>query len=315
MLQLICPNDSSLLEETCAGVFRCPSCIASYANLDGVVQFLHEQDDFYEGAYLNKVAFKPRSERLWHAWPLWLISNGFLWTVRKHVPAGATVVELGCASGVDYFAARYKMIGCDVSLSSLKRLAYQHRIQADASQCIPLQDNSVDAVISSYFWEHMPPDIKPAILKECNRVLRPGGKIIFLYDVETQNPLMARYKKVNPELYKQLFIDGDGHLGYQTPAENARIFQSQGFQIADHRGMEKTFVQSASAYEKLRKFDDWPATLFYMFYLAGRTRLFYFYTVFVRLIDVTICRLLPNSWARIEISVCEKRAGISDKQL
>jgi SAM-dependent methyltransferase len=214
-VSLICPACRSNLDESSPDRCSCSGCGRSYPIEDGVVRLLERTDDFYEGAYQNQVNFVPRSENVWHVWPLWLIHNGYPWAVRQYVPRGAAVVELGCAGGVRYFGERYSMIGCDVSFASLKHLpGYERRVQSDASVCIPLPDESVDAVVSAYFWEHIPPAVKPAILQECWRILRPGGKIVFLYDVETDNPLIEKYKQRDRSLYEKLFIDGDGHLGY-----------------------------------------------------------------------------------------------------
>jgi SAM-dependent methyltransferase len=272
----------------------------------GVIRFLAQDDVFYEGAYDNQTRFTPRSERLWHVWPLWLINSGYLWMVRRYVPADSTVVELGCAGGVCYFGNRYKMIGCDLSFSSLKKLdtIYDLNLQSNASECIPLPDCSVDAVISSYFWEHIIPSVKPNILAELKRILRPGGKLIFLYDVETENPLISRFKKKDIALYKRLFIDGDGHLGYQTPDENITIFFEADFRLLEHQGMEKTWLQSTSAYTKLAQFDNNR-----LFAWASRLALppfFYIYTALLRVTDTLICRFLPKDWARMDLVVCKK---------
>jgi SAM-dependent methyltransferase len=272
-----------------------------------VIRTLDCPDNFYEGAYENQVHFLPRSERPWHAWPLWLINSGYPWTVRRFVPPGATVVELGCAGGVRYFGQRYRMVGCDLSLSSLKKLEfYERRVQADAAVCIPLPDSSVDAVVSSYFWEHIPPAVKPKILKECQRILRPAGKLVFLYDVETENPLIRRYKHRNRPLYEKLFIEGDSHLGYQRPDENLAIFDGAGFRLIDHRGMEKTWFQSPSAYIKLAQFGTERVHLLALAARLGQQPFFYPYTAFMRLIDTLICRWLPAGWARIDLVVYEK---------
>ncbi|MBC7285896.1 methyltransferase domain-containing protein, partial [Hoeflea sp.] len=251
---LICPADHALLSQAGAEAMRCTACGRVYPIEDGVVRLLGDADAFYEGAYLNQVAYVPKSERFWDALPLWLLVNGYPWMVRRHVPEGASVVELGCASGVSYFARRYRMIGCDLSHASLRALPYQQKVQCDAGKCLPIPDASVDAVVSSYFWEHIPPDIKPAILRECRRVLKPGGKIIFLYDVETENPLIRRYKRSDPARYKTLFIDGDGHLGYERPRDNLATFRKAGFRSIVRRGMEKTWLQSPAAYMKLLQF-------------------------------------------------------------
>lgn len=268
---------------------------------------LDRSDDFYEGAYENKVFFMPRSERPWHVWPLWLINSGYPWTVRRFVNAGATVVELGCAGGVRYFGRRYRMVGCDLSLSSLKRLEfYERRLQTDVAQCIPLPDGSVNAVVSSYFWEHIPPLLKHKVLRECRRILRPGGKLVFLYDLETRNPLILRFKRYDSALYETLFVAGDGHLGYQSLEENLATFRDAGFRVVYHKGMEKTWVLSPSAYTKLAQFGTFGRCVWSMASRLGRKPFFYPYTALLRLVDTLICPWLPADWARIDIVVCEK---------
>ena len=177
--------------------------------------------------------------------------------------AACAVVELGCAGGVRYFGLRYHAVGCDLSFASLKRVeGYEQRVQADASVCIPLPNNSVDAVVSSYFWEHIPPEVKPRILSEASRILRPNGKLIFLYDLETKNPLIRHFKLKDPTLYERLFIAGDGHFGYQHSVENLTIFEQAGFRISEHYGMEKTWLLSPSAYSKLAQFGAFGSGLF-----------------------------------------------------
>lgn len=305
---IICPVDRNLLHEENAQTFVCPECDRRYPIREGVVCLLEQKDEFYEGAYQNHVLFRPRSESLLHTWPLWLISSGYPWLVRRHVPAGCCVVELGCAGGVEYFGQRYSMVGVDVSQKSLAHAcsSYAIRLQADASRCIPLPDGSVDAVISSYFWEHMLPMVKPDILAECRRVLRPNGKLIFLYDVETNNPLIAHYKNKDLSEYNRLFLDCDGHVGYETPSENVRCFSDCGFKVLAHQGLEKTFVQSPSVYTKLETFRGASNRVFRVLAKAGSSPYFYPYTLFVRSIDSLICPFLPDSWARIAIAVASK---------
>jgi SAM-dependent methyltransferase len=274
---------------------------------DGVVRLLERTDEFYEGVYLNQLNYVPRSESALHAWPLWLVQNGYPWAVRHYVPQGSIVVELGCAGGVRYFGQRYHMVGCDVSFASLKQLVgYERRVQADASICIPLPDASVDAVVSSFFWEHIPPEVKPAMLKECRRILRPRGKIVFLYDVETDNPLIRHYKEQNKPLYDKLFIEGDGHLGYERPTDNIATFEAAGFRIIDHQGKEKTIFQSPAAYTKLAEFDGPGRKLFQVAKELGKSPWFYPYTAFMRVVDELVGPLLSDEWARIDMVVAQK---------
>lgn len=306
-LPLICPSDRHILSETLSGL-SCAKCGRQYPLKDGVVCTLDRPDDFYEGAYENQVRYLPRSEKLWHTWPLWLINSGYLWAVRRFVPQGASIVELGCAGGVRYFGQRYRMVGCDLSFSSLRKLQfYERRVQADAAVCIPLPDGSVDAIVCSYFWEHVPPSVKPDILRECQRILKLGGKLVFLYDVETENPLIRRYKKRNGALYKKLFIERDGHLGYQRPAENLAMFEGAGFRVVEHQGMEKTWLQSPSAYTKLAQFGTCGGHLWAWASRLGEQPFFYPYTALIRLVDALICPWLPVNWARIDLVVCARR--------
>lgn len=305
-IELVCPIERSALRRL-PSAYVCPHCGRSYGIVDGVVRFINTNDDFYEGAYLNKTHFIPENENFINIWPLWLINGGYIWDIRSNLPAGSIIAELGCAGGVKYLGRRYKMVGCDLSLSSLRQVeGYDYRIQANPLKGLPLADSSVDAVVSSYFWEHISPVLKPVILKEMHRILRPNGKIIFLYDVETNNPLIKYFKKINLPLYNELFLEGDGHFGYQTPAENLELFRTSGFRILKHRGLEKTIFQSPSVYVKLANF---AAVSRPIFFAAGKLRtrkLFYPYTLFLRLIDTLVSPFLPAEWARMDMTIGEK---------
>jgi SAM-dependent methyltransferase len=308
-LQIICPDDLTPLANR-GSELNCGKCGRHFPILDGVVSTTKSTDEFYEGAYQNQVKYVPRSDSFLHVWPLWLISCGYLWAVRRLVREDATVVEFGAASGVRFFGQRYHMVGCDLSLTSLQRAEfYEQRIQADIAASIPLPDESVDAVISSFFWEHIPAEVKPQILRHCYRILKPGGKLIFLYDVETENPLIRHYKKKNLALYRKLFLEGDGHVGYQTPKENRAIFEGNGFTVAERHGMEKTWLQSTPAYIKLAEYHDAARPLLRMMTRIGEPPFFHLYTALIRMVDSVLCPWLPEDWARIEMTVCERRSS------
>jgi SAM-dependent methyltransferase len=309
-LELICPEDRGALLRSAAG-WECSKCEHVYREIDGVIKFLDHEEAFYEGAYLNHVRFLPKSEKWNHVWPVWLINNGYLWRVRKNVPEGAVLLELGCAGGIAYFAQRYRTIGLDVSMGSLQTAAkhYELCLQADAAGFIPLADQSVDAVASSFFWEHIPAEAKVRILSELRRVLKPGGRLIFLYDVETFNPLVAAMRKKSPALYNAEFIDRDGHLGYQSPQTNLDTFEAQGFRVVEQLGLERTPLQSTTVYTKMQK---WPSPFSGFGRLlhridASRASLFAYIGV-LRALDETIGKILPSRWSRMALTVCERKS-------
>ena len=306
-MELICPHDGARLEGgENPQIYSCARCARTYPVRDGVVCLLEEQDTFYEGHYLNEVKFVPRSERLRHAWPLWLLLGGYVWQIRKHLRGGAAVLEIGSAAGIRYLGTRYRTTALDVSWQSLRRICadYEARVLGSCTGRLPFPDGSFDGVLSSFLWEHIAPEQKPAMLAECRRVLRPGGRLIFLYDVETRNPLIHVYRSKDPGSYQRVFLDGDGHLGYQTPEDNAAIFRRAGFAIRMHRGLERSPFVSPSTFEKLSHFNGAPQGAFRAgAAIQSSARLFYPYLAFQRVFDGSVGLALPRSWSRIMLTV------------
>lgn len=289
------------------GGLVCQVCGECYRSQSGVVRLSAVTDGFYEGAYQNQVRYAPKSERFWQVWPLWLINGGFVWITRRHVPPGSKVVELGCGGGIAYFGQRYQMTGCDVSLSSLQRAAgvYQTCVQVDVTSGIPVPSGSVDAVISSCFWEHLRPAQKDEVLREVRRVLRPGGRLVFLYDVSTRNPLISRMRSLSAERYQQLFLDRDGHLGYETAWDNRQRFLGAGLNVLLNQGIEATPILSPSVFQK---FSEWGGPTDFVFRILakfGQSPWLYPYTALQRSVDTLLGPALPQSWARMVIMVCE----------
>ena len=74
-VDLVCPTEGRLLEAA-GDAYSCPECGARYAVDRGVVRFLPDSDEFYEGRYLYTIGYLPRSEHWFAAWPIWLINAG-----------------------------------------------------------------------------------------------------------------------------------------------------------------------------------------------------------------------------------------------
>ena len=306
-IPLHCPSDGRKLEPG-AGAYFCPACAKRYPLTEGVVRFLDETDTFYEGAYTNQIFFLPRGKSFWSELPLWIITNGYLWNVRKYVPRGGRVAEMGCAAGVASFGNTYSMVGVDVSHTGLAIATKKYDLCLHAANLAALPNASLDAVISSYFWEHIPPAVKETMTADIKRVLKPGGHVVFVYDVETKNPIITWIRGLRPELYRALFIDGDGHLGYEPLTVNDERFVRHGFELIRSTSMERTPFQSTSVYKKMDQWNGLPKTIARLTQFLDRAPFAKPYWAFLRLIDETAGRLFPRNWGRIAVTVARKPA-------
>lgn len=103
--------------------------------------------------------------------------------VERHVSRPARVLDLGCGHGLStrlLEEAGYDAFGADLSslfLIEEKKQRPQTRLAAADAFQLPFPDRCFDAVAAFEFIEHIP-DI-PALLAEADRVLKPGGWMVF----------------------------------------------------------------------------------------------------------------------------------------
>ncbi|MER8701683.1 class I SAM-dependent methyltransferase [Mesorhizobium sp. M1273] len=308
MSQILCCPVHHIDIESEAGHFSCPRCGVVGRAVGPVLSFLSEKDNFYEGKYNNRTKYKPWDDGFLATLPLRIVLQGYPTEVAKFVPAGSTVVEIGCAGGIDWFASRYQMIGVDLSLTALHIAAenYDKVIQCNAMR-LPIKSEAVDAVISSCLFEHLTDEDKDALLREANRVLKPGGKLVFFYDIETENPLILAYRKLQPKLYERLFLEGDGHLGYSDIQGNRVHFDRTGFDICREIFHERTPMLGNSVWQK---FAQWPGRMGKVGLAAKLATSGIFrlpYLAVLSLTDTAIGRFFPARYARGMTTVAKKR--------
>ena len=100
------------------------------------------------------------------------------------------LLDLGCGTGrfLDFVKQawpRLQIMGLDMSDAYIRH-AKRHlrrsrtRFIVGKAEEIPLSDNSQDAVTSIFLFHELPPKVRRIALRECARVLKPGGRLVLL---------------------------------------------------------------------------------------------------------------------------------------
>jgi ubiquinone/menaquinone biosynthesis C-methylase UbiE len=116
--------------------------------------------------------------------------------------AAGRVLEIGAGTGVNlphYGAGVESLVLTDPEppmLRRLQRAAAEHPPDAQVMQApaekLPFEDDSFDAVVSTLVLCGV--DDQPGALREARRVLRPGGRLLFIEHVRSDDPALARFQ-------------------------------------------------------------------------------------------------------------------------
>jgi ubiquinone/menaquinone biosynthesis C-methylase UbiE len=122
--------------------------------------------------------------------------------------AGRHVLDYGCGAGgttAHLLAQGARVTGFDISVTRLQEA--RQRVAGEpggsstgllqcAAELLPFQDECFDAVLGKQILHHL--DLKIAI-PEITRVLRPGGRAVFLEPL-IHNPILEGYRRLTPHL-------------------------------------------------------------------------------------------------------------------
>lgn len=166
---------------------------------------------------------------------------------------GLRLIDLGCGTGrfLDLLKQawpRLPLLGLDLSEAyiqharrHLRRWARIDLLVANA-EAIPAPDNSVDAVTSIFMVHELPPQVRRVVVKECARVLKPGGRLILLDSLQrgdepAYDGLLERF----PQNYHEPYYSS--YVGEDFPA----IARQCGL---THRRNVTTFVSKVMVFDK-----------------------------------------------------------------
>jgi dolichol-phosphate mannosyltransferase len=180
--------------------------------------------------------------------------------IRKHFAAGASVLHAGCGSGqVDAGVAQHvKITAMDISVGALNIYKKCNPGVKDIAHGdimhTPFGDQSFDGIYNLGVMEHFTEEeIKP-ILKEFNRILKPGGKMVIL--VPPEFGLSVRFLKVvhfilNKILRRNIQLH-PAEISRPRSEEHAQeIYEQHGLTMVDYYfGIKDVFTYAVIVLQK-----------------------------------------------------------------
>ncbi|MBN2694029.1 class I SAM-dependent methyltransferase [bacterium] len=164
---------------------------------------------------------------------------------------GETVLDLGCGTGsLSIFMQKAhpqsKIFGIDASEAMIAECEKKRKVglseaifKQSSAENLPFDDETFDSVVASFLLSYIPQTIKPTVLKEVFRVLKPHGKLIII-DPNKQYGLKKVWNLIN-YIPNPFFVE-DGlegnYLQMLEEAEFSEIYHLPGF----HKWMDIPFI-------------------------------------------------------------------------
>jgi ubiquinone/menaquinone biosynthesis C-methylase UbiE len=121
-----------------------------------------------------------------------LIQKKRIKLIEKYVPPDSYVLDIGCGhypqNLINLENKITKAVGIDKDIPDRDLSGKISFIKVDIKKTLPLPDNEFDCILILAVLEHL--DYPPEIIRECYRILKPGGRLIITIPSNYSKPLL-----------------------------------------------------------------------------------------------------------------------------
>ncbi len=150
--------------------------------------------------------------------------------VKEIIPLNSHVYELSSRGALfKFLKKRFKNITFSEYFDDVKPGQYKNGIMCQDVQALTFDDNSFDWITSTEVFEHVPDDIQG--FKECYRVIRSGGGMIFTVPLDLSRKTITRAILKNGEI---MHLSPPEYHGDRIRGQNKVLaFRNYGFDIKE----------------------------------------------------------------------------------
>jgi 2-polyprenyl-3-methyl-5-hydroxy-6-metoxy-1,4-benzoquinol methylase len=228
MQEIVCPSCKAsagipIHREGSFQMVKCPSCQFIYLNPRPTHEALHE---FYQ-------QYLPEGEPSIESWQR-MMGPVFKRAARllQRFQAKGRLMDVG--TGFGFFLAEMKKRGWEVMGVEISQRGLNYARNRLGVNVTPgplekagLPEGHFDGVTAFYVIEHLPDPI--ACLRECHRILKPGGLLLLRYPHTTPIKNLLRLLGIENQLY-----DLPAHLSDFSPETLQRLLEKVGFDSCEH---------------------------------------------------------------------------------
>lgn len=156
--------------------------------------------------------------------------------VRRHLAAGARVLDFGCGHQAMFLRSVQHQIahgvGLDYDADPTKTTANLELRQFHFKDLLPFPSHRFDRVAILAVLEHIPPEIVDTLFREFHRVLTPGGEVLITTPTPAARPVLEFLAFKLHVISESEIAD---HRHYYSKADLHALATRHGFALRTYR--------------------------------------------------------------------------------